>query len=107
MLSKRLVVCLDVRHGKLAKSIKFVGTKDIGDPVAIGAQRAILSMDIRRVEPTRELPSGYEIVINGGVTPTGIDALWWAKKGEKLGAGVLVINSIDADGPKDRYYTNR
>jgi len=33
MLSKRLIVCLDVREGKLAKSIKFVDTKDIGDPV--------------------------------------------------------------------------
>jgi cyclase len=33
MLSKRLIACLDVRDGKLAKSIKFVDTKDIGDPV--------------------------------------------------------------------------
>src|SRR4030042_1416018 len=38
MLSKRLVVCLDVRSGKLAKSIKFVDTKDIGDPVAKARQ---------------------------------------------------------------------
>ena len=34
MLSKRLIACLDVRDGKLAKSVKFVDTKDIGDPVA-------------------------------------------------------------------------
>jgi len=38
MLSKRLIVCLDVREGKLAKSIKFVDTKDIGDPVAKARQ---------------------------------------------------------------------
>ena len=38
MLSKRLVICLDVRGGKLAKSIKFAGTKDIGDPVAKARQ---------------------------------------------------------------------
>ena len=38
MLSKRLVVCLDVRDGKLAKSIKFVDTRDIGDPVAKARQ---------------------------------------------------------------------
>src|SRR5512136_1632415 len=38
MLSKRLVVCLDVRGGKLAKSVKFVDTKDIGDPVAKARQ---------------------------------------------------------------------
>jgi cyclase len=188
VLSKRLIVCLDVRNGKLAKSVKFVDTKDIGDPVAkarqyyedgvdelvfyditasreerdimidlvekaasqifipfsvgggirsvedaaklrnagaekvnvntaavkrkeviseisnaIGAQSTILSMDIRGVTATPQIPSGYEVVINGGVTPTGIDALWWAKEGERLGAGELVINSIDADGTKDGY----
>jgi cyclase len=188
MLSKRLIICLDVRRGKLAKSIKFAGTKDIGDPVAkarqyyedgvdelvfyditasqedreimiefveqvasqifipfsvgggirsvkdaarlrsagaekvnvntaavkrpvliteiadaIGSQSAVLSMDVRRASPTQELLSGYEIIINGGLTPTGIDALAWAKKGEELGAGELVVNSIDADGTKDGY----
>ena len=181
-------MCLDVRGGKLAKSIRFVDTKDIGDPIvrarqyyedgvdelvfyditasredrdimiqfveevasqifipfsvgggirsvkdatklrnagaekvnvntaavkrkeliseiahAIGSQSTVLSMDIRRVSPTGEIPSGYEVVINGGVTPTGIDGLEWAKRGEELGAGELVINSIDADGTKDGY----
>jgi cyclase len=188
MLSKRLIVCLDVRGGKLAKSVKFVDTKDIGDPVAkarqyyedgvdelvfyditasrenrdiminlveaaasqifipfsvgggirsvedatklrnagaekvnvntaavkrkeliteianaIGSQSTILSMDVRRAKQTKKIPSSYEIVVNGGLAPTGIDALWWAKEGEKLGAGELVINSIDADGTKDGY----
>jgi cyclase len=188
MLSKRLIACLDVRDGKLAKSVKFVDTKDIGDPVekareyyldgldelvfyditassdkrrimldvveavaeqvfiplsvgggvssvgdatdlrlagaekinvnsaavrrpqliaecaeAIGRQNVVLSMDIRRVEPTAELPSGYEIVIEGGRRPMGIDALAWALEGEQLGAGELVINSIDADGTRDGY----
>ncbi|MFC2069637.1 imidazole glycerol phosphate synthase subunit HisF [Chloroflexota bacterium] len=191
MLSKRLIVCLDVRSGKLAKSVKFVDTKDIGDPIikarqyyedgvdelvfyditasrenrnimiefveevasqifipfsvgggirsvedatklrnagaekvnvntaavkqkeliskiahAIGSQSTILSMDIKRVNQTGDIPSGYEIVINGGITPTGIDALEWAKTGEALGAGELVINSIDADGTKDGYEIN-
>ena len=148
MLSKRVIVCLDVRAGKLAKSIKFVDTKDIGDPVvkarqyyedgvdelvlyditasredrdimiefveqvasqvfipfsvgggirsvedatklrnagaekvnvntaavrrkelisemahAIGSQSTVLSMDIKRVNQTGEIPSGYEIII--------------------------------------------
>jgi cyclase len=188
MLSKRLIVCLDVRDGKLAKSIKFVDTRDIGDPVekarqyyedgidelvlyditasrekrdimielvekvasqifipfsvgggirsvddatklrmagaekvnvntaaverkeliseiarAIGSQSTILSMDVKRVEKSREITSGYEIVINDGTTPTGIDALEWAKLGENLGAGELVVNSIDADGTKEGY----
>ena len=188
MLSKRLIACLDVRDGKLAKSIKFVNTKDIGDPVekareyyadgldelvfyditassdnrsimldvveavaqevfiplsvgggvrsvadatdlrlagaekinlnsaavkrpaliaecaeAIGDQNVVLSMDIRWVGAGERFPSGYEIVINGGRKPMGVDALEWALRGERLGAGELVINSIDADGTRDGY----
>jgi len=60
-------------------------------------------MDIRRVDKTRDIPSGYEIVINDGTTPTGMDALEWAKLGVELGAGELVVNSIDADGTKEGY----
>lgn len=191
MLSKRIIACLDVRNGKLAKSVKFVDTKDIGDPVskareyyddgldelvfyditassdarnimldvveqvaeqvyipfsvgggirtledaqqllwagaekinvnsaavkrpalisecshAFGAQNTVLSMDILKVEISRDFPSGYEVVINGGRTPMGIDALEWALKGEELGAGELVVNSIDADGTREGYEIN-
>ena len=191
MLSKRIIACLDVRDGKLAKSVKFVDTKDIGDPVekareyyedgldelvfyditassdardilldvvervarevyipfsvgggirtvedagkllragaekvnvnsaavtrpaliaecahTIGNQNVVLSMDILRVGESGELPSGYEVVINGGRTPTGIDALAWARQGEELGAGELVVNSIDADGTREGYEIN-
>jgi imidazole glycerol-phosphate synthase subunit HisF len=188
MLSKRLIACLDVRDGKLAKSVKFVDTKDIGDPVqkareyyedgldelvfyditassdrrrimldvvekvaeqvfiplsvgggvrsvadatdlrlagaekinvnsaavqrpaliaecaeAIGNQNVVLSMDILKVPVSEACPTGYEIVINGGRTPTGRDALAWALEGERLGAGELVVNSIDADGTREGY----
>jgi len=188
MLTKRLIVCLDVRDGHLAKSVKFVDTKDIGDPVAkareyylggvdelvfyditassdhrnimievveavaaqvfipfsvgggirtvedatnlrlagaekinvnsaavqrpgliaeiaraIGRQNTVLSMDVKAVAPTAAIPSGYEIVIHGGRKPMGVDALEWARRGEELGAGELVINSIDADGTRDGY----
>jgi cyclase len=188
VLSKRVIACLDVRDGKLAKSVKFVDTKDIGDPVekakqyyddgldelvfyditassdgrgimldvvekvaaqvfipfsvgggirsvedatklrlagaekinvnsaavkdpdlisrcshAIGAQSVVLSMDVRRTEASAQIPSGYEIVINGGRTPTGRDAVEWARLGERLGAGELVVNSIDADGTREGY----
>ena len=188
MLRKRLISCLDVRDGNLAKSIKFVDTKDIGDPVvkakqyykegldelvfyditassdkrnimidvvkfvasqifipfsvggglrtvddcsrvllagaekvnvntaavknpqiisdaskAFGAQCVVLSMDVKKVIQTKDIPSGYEIVINGGRTPMGIDAVKWAKESEKLGAGEIVVNSIDADGTKAGY----
>lgn len=188
MLSKRLIACLDVRDGKLAKSVKFVDTQDIGDPVekarayyqdgldelvfyditassdkrrimldfveavaaevfiplsvgggvrsvadatdlrlagaekinvnsaavqrpelisecahAIGAQNVVLSMDILRVAVCDATPSGYEIVINGGRKRMGLDALAWATRGEALGAGELVVNSIDADGTREGY----
>ena len=188
MLSKRVIACLDVRDGHLAKSVKFVDTRNIGDPVAkareyyldgldelvfyditasserrkiildvveavaeqvfiplsvgggvasvddatdlrlagaekinvnsaavrrpaliaecaeaIGSQNIVLAMDIRRSAADARLPSGYEIVVDGGRTPTGEDALAWALEGERLGAGELVVNAIDADGTRAGY----
>jgi len=188
VLSKRVIACLDVRDGHLAKSVRFVDTKNIGDPVAkareyyedgldelvfyditasserrkiildvvekvaaqvfiplsvgggvrsvqdatdlrlagaekinvnsaavrrpaliaecaeaIGSQNVVLSMDIRQVTPDESRPSGYEVVIDGGRTPMGIDALAWTREGERLGAGELVVNSIDADGTREGY----
>ena len=188
MLTKRIISCLDVRDGKLAKSIKFVDTKEIGDPVAkarkyfeegldelvfyditassdhrdimidvvqnvaeqifipfsvggglrtvedcykvlhagaekinlnsaavknpqliedasdaFGIQAVVLSMDVLKVPISSQIPSGYEIIINGGRTATNIDAIKWAKYGEQSGAGELVVNSIDADGTKSGY----
>jgi cyclase len=63
-------------------------------------------MDIVKVMMSPQFPSGYEIVINGGRKPMGIDALEWALRGEELGAGELVVNSIDADGTRDGYEIN-
>ena len=188
MLSKRIISCLDVRDGKLAKSIKFINTKDIGDPVStaekyyhdgidelvfyditassdnrnimidvvsevasrifipfsvggglrtvedctrvrlagaekvnvntaavanpelissvsavLGAQAVVLSMDVLAVPVSSQIQSGYEIVTHGGRNKTGLDAIEWAKNGEKRGAGELVVNSIDADGTKEGY----
>ncbi|MCU0610099.1 MAG: imidazole glycerol phosphate synthase subunit HisF [Chitinispirillaceae bacterium] len=188
MLSKRIIACLDVRDGKLAKSVKFVNTKDIGDPVdaarkyyeagidelvfyditassdkrdimidvvsavaaqvfipfsvggglrtvddctrvrlagaekinvntaavanpqlisdaaaRLGSQAVVLSMDVSAVPASSTIPSGYEIVTHGGRTKTGLDAIEWATLGERLGAGELVVNSIDADGTKTGY----
>lgn len=70
---------------------------------AFGSQCIVLGMDVKKVAPTKTIPSGYEIVINGGRTYMGIDALWWAREGENLGAGEICLNSIDADGTKDGY----
>lgn len=73
---------------------------------AFGRQCVVLGMDVKRVSPMGEIPSGYEVVIHGGRTFTGIDALKWAQEGERLGAGEICLNSIDADGTKEGYELN-
>ncbi len=188
MLSKRIIICLDVREGKTTKGIRFKGNVDIGDPVDMareyyeqgvdelvfyditassddrgilidvvnrvaqnifipfsvgggirnvddmysvldagaekisintaavlkpglisegarifGNQCIVLGMDAKRVEKSRYIPSGYEVWINGGRTPMGIDALKWAKEAEDWGAGEICLNSIDADGTNKGY----
>lgn len=185
MLQKRVVICLDVRAGKVTKGIRFKGNVDIGDPVelarryyetgvdelvfyditasaekrsimidvvrAVASQifipfsvgggigsvddmRAVLlagaekvsvnSRAVQNPEVIREgarrfgrqcivlgldaladssMPSGYRVVINGGRTPMDIDALQWAQRAVELGAGEIVLNSIDADGTRDGY----
>lgn len=188
MLSKRVIVCLDVRDRKTTKGVRFQGNVDVGDPVAMGEQYyqegadelvfyditasaenrpidiqmvrevaervfipfsvgggirglddmhdvllagaekvsvnslavrnpqiiaegakafgnqcIVLGMDALRVEPTRKVPSGYEVVVKGGRERTGMDALEWARRAEDLGAGEICLNSIDADGTKEGY----
>jgi len=70
---------------------------------AFGRQCIVLSMQVKRVPQTPTIPSGYEIYIDGARTATGLDAIEWAQRGEELGAGELVVNSIDADGVKTGY----
>lgn len=179
MLTKRIVPCLDVDHGRVVKGVKFQGLQDVDDPVELakhysdigadelvfyditasneereifldvvektaynvyipftvgggirtiddfnkvlragadkvsvnsaavknpqliteaalkfGSQCVVLSIDAKRSGDS------WEVYVNGGRTPTGIDAVEWAVRGEKAGAGELVLNSIDADGVK-------
>ena len=70
---------------------------------AFGSQCIVLGMDVKKVDVSEKIPSGYEIVIHGGRTYMGIDALAWAQKGEELGAGEICLNSIDADGTQAGY----
>ncbi|MBO8142525.1 MAG: imidazole glycerol phosphate synthase subunit HisF [Firmicutes bacterium] len=67
-----------------------------------GSQCIVLSIDCRRRPGAANSPA-WEVVIDGGRTPTGLDAVEWARRGEELGAGELVLNSIDADGTKQGY----
>jgi imidazole glycerol-phosphate synthase subunit HisF len=182
MLTKRIIPCLDVNHGRVVKGITFLDLRDAGDPVALarlynqeGADELIFyditaSSDereimlevvertaeqvfipltvgggLRRVEDIRAmLRAGadkvslnsaavenpellrrgadkfgsqcmvlsidtkwngerYEVLTHGGRRETGLDALDWARRGVELGAGEIVLNSIDADGTKDGY----
>jgi len=66
-----------------------------------GAQCVVLSVDARRV-PAGEAPteSGFEVTTHGGRRGTGIDAVWWARRGEELGVGEILLNSMDADGTR-------
>ncbi|MBU0543918.1 MAG: imidazole glycerol phosphate synthase subunit HisF [Proteobacteria bacterium] len=73
---------------------------------AFGNQCIVLGMDVKYVGKSEKIPSGYEIVINGGRTFMGIDALKWAVETEKLGAGEICLNSIDADGTCNGYELN-
>jgi cyclase len=70
---------------------------------AFGSQCIVLGMDVKRVSSSAKIPSGYEMVIHGGRTAMGIDALWWAEEGVRLGAGEICLNSIDADGTQEGY----
>ena len=55
----------------------------------------VLAIDARRS------PEGwYEVVVAGGRTPTGVDAVEWARRGQELGAGEILLTSMDADGTK-------
>jgi len=188
MLSKRLIICLDVRNRQVTKGVKFQNNIDVGDPVAMaahyyhqgadelvfyditasaegrpidiamvaevarhvfipfavgggirhvddirqvllagaekvsvntlavinpeiisagakafGRQCIVLGMDAKKVDVSPAIPSGYEVVIRGGRTATGMDAVLWAQRAEALGAGEICLNSIDADGTRQGY----
>lgn len=182
MITKRIIPCLDVDHGRVVKGVKFAGLQDVSDPVDLakfysdcGADELVF-YDITASSEAREIfvhivertayevyipftvgggirsiedfnkvlragadkvsvnsaavsnPSliteaalkfgnqcvvlsidakrkgdSWNVYINGGRVDTGMDAVEWAMRGEQLGAGELVLNSIDADGVKQGY----
>jgi cyclase len=103
-----LASAADMREVLLAGAEKVsVNSQAVRNPGVIaegaslfGRQCIVLGMDVLR-DP--EMPCGYRVVIDGGRTPTGLDALAWARTAEGLGAGEIVLNSIDADGTGDGY----
>ncbi|MFC9919098.1 imidazole glycerol phosphate synthase subunit HisF [Agromyces binzhouensis] len=65
-----------------------------------GAQVCVLSLDVKRSDRTE---SGFVVTTHGGRTETDLDALAWARRAIELGAGELLVNSIDADGTKQGF----
>ncbi|WP_022859474.1 imidazole glycerol phosphate synthase subunit HisF [Bifidobacterium magnum] len=87
-----------------------LNTAAIRDPELIariadrfGNQVVVLSVDARRQRGEVHTPSGFEVTVMGGRKSTGIDALWWAKRAEELGAGEVLLNSMDADGTQEGF----
>ena len=79
-----------------------VNSAAVKDPTLIsraaerfGSQCVVLAIDARKRED-----GSYEVVVAGGRTPTGLDAVQWAKEGERLGAGEILLTSMDTDGTK-------
>lgn len=102
----------DVRELLRAGADKVsVNTSAIARPALLGelsrqfgAQCIILSVDARRV-PTGSgpQPSGFEVTTHGGTRSAHIDAIEWAKQGEELGVGEILLNSMDGDGTKEGF----
>ncbi|MFH1642079.1 MAG: imidazole glycerol phosphate synthase subunit HisF [Nanoarchaeota archaeon] len=65
-----------------------------------GSQCIVLAIDAKR---NTEMPSDYEVYIYGGRKPAGIDALAWAKQGQTLGAGEILLTSMERDGTKEGF----
>jgi cyclase len=63
-----------------------------------GSQAAVLAIDAKRREG-----GGYEVVVEGGRTDTGLDAIEWARRGVAAGAGEILLTSIDRDGTRDGF----
>ncbi|MEO7420904.1 MAG: imidazole glycerol phosphate synthase subunit HisF, partial [Ornithinibacter sp.] len=69
-----------------------------------GAQVLVLSADVRRRRDAAGVPSGgFEVTTHGGRTRTGVDAVQWCARAEALGAGEILLNSMDSDGTRDGF----
>jgi cyclase len=68
-----------------------------------GSQVLVLSADVRRCPEGVRTESGFEVTTHGGRESTGIDAIEWVSRAAELGAGEILLNSMDADGTKDGY----
>ncbi len=76
----------------------------IGEIAAeFGAQCCVCAIDAKRTSDTSGIGSGFEVYLHGGRTPTGIDAIRWAEEAARLGAGEILLTSMDRDGTKEGF----
>ncbi|HET8613966.1 MAG TPA: imidazole glycerol phosphate synthase subunit HisF [Actinomycetales bacterium] len=68
-----------------------------------GAQVLVLSVDARRCPQGTRTDSGFEVTTHGGRQGTGVDAVVWAARAAELGAGEILLNSMDADGTREGF----
>jgi cyclase len=100
----------DMRRMLLAGADKVsINTAAVEQPERIregalqfGSQCVVVAIDAKRRERPKN-GSRWEVYLHGGRTPTDIDALGWAGKAEELGAGEILLTSMDTDGTKDGY----
>lgn len=70
---------------------------------AFGSQAIVVAIDARRTTHTTTETPKWEVYISGGRTPTGLDAIEWAKEAERRGAGEILLTSMDGDGTQEGY----
>jgi cyclase len=85
---------------KVGVNTAAIARPELIDEIAqrFGSQVLVLSVDARRVTGGTRTDSGYEVTTHGGRRGTGIDAVEWATRAAELGAGEVLLNSMDADG---------
>jgi len=85
---------------KVGVNTAAIARPELIDEIAqrFGSQVLVLSVDARRVTGGTRTDSGYEVTTHGGRRGTGIDAVEWAARAAELGAGEVLLNSMDADG---------
>jgi imidazole glycerol-phosphate synthase subunit HisF len=90
-----------------------LNTQAVADPGLVtrcaarfGSQAVVVAIDARRIPvPDPDIPSGFEVVVKGGREPVGLDAIAWSLRAVELGAGELLVTSIDRDGTKSGFDT--
>ncbi len=96
---------LRVGADKVAVNSAAVNRPELLTEIAdeFGAQCVVVAIDARRSDDPAAMPSGFEVYVHGGRTPTGIDAVAWALDATARGAGEILLTSMDRDGTRDGF----